>query len=125
MKQSQTQIEDQVALRYALAKSVNVLSLVHANVYFPTFSNGLKDIGTFLGCRWSAPDAWGIQSIVWRRRWEQTRNVALKDKLTLNAEDCLALKELQEQLYSGLSERCNKPTECLTSRRRVDMMLLK
>ena len=29
----------------ALAKAVNVLSAIHSSVYFPTFSNGLKEVG--------------------------------------------------------------------------------
>jgi len=34
--------------------SVNLLSEIFAQVYFPTFSNGLKDVGAWLGCEWSA-----------------------------------------------------------------------
>ena len=45
----------------------NVLSVIYGHVYFPTYSNGLKDIGRCLGCSWSEPDASGIQSIVWRK----------------------------------------------------------
>ena len=32
-----------------LERSVNVLSVVHSHIYFPTYSNSLKDIGRFLG----------------------------------------------------------------------------
>ena len=54
-----------------LAKAVNVLSVIHAHVYFPTFSNGLKDVGRYLGCSWTrAENASGLQSLVWRARWE-------------------------------------------------------
>jgi predicted RecB family nuclease len=49
---------------------VNVLSLIYAHIYFPTYSNGLKDIGHCIGCSWTEIDASGIQSIVWRARWE-------------------------------------------------------
>ena len=56
----------------ALDKAVNVLSVIHACVYFPTFSNGLKDVGRYLGCTWTDEDASGLQSLVWRARWEQT-----------------------------------------------------
>ena len=41
-------------------KSTNMLSLVYSNLYFPTYSNGLKEIGRYLGCTWSAPNASGI-----------------------------------------------------------------
>ena len=79
------------------SKAVNVLSVIHAHVYFPTFSNGLKDVGRYLGCTWTAEDASGLQSLVWRARWEQTGEVEWKDKLvTYNAEDCAALKKVTE-----------------------------
>jgi predicted RecB family nuclease len=72
-----------------LPRLVNVLSLVHAHVYFPTYSNGLKEIGKYLGFRWTEPDASGIQSLIWRRRWEETRSEEFKDMLTTyNLEDC-------------------------------------
>jgi predicted RecB family nuclease len=51
---------------------VNVLSTVFAHVYFPTYSNGLKEIGSYLGARWSDNLASGIESIAWRIRWEAT-----------------------------------------------------
>lgn len=73
----------------------NVLSLVYAHVYFPCYSNGLKDVGGYLGCSWSEPDASGIQSIVWRKRWEATKEKGWKQKLlTYNLEDCAALSKV-------------------------------
>jgi predicted RecB family nuclease len=81
----------------ALAKAVNVLSAIHAGVYFPTFSNGLKEVGRYLGCTWTEENASGLQSLAWRARWEQDREPAWKDKLlTYNAEDCAALKNVTE-----------------------------
>ena len=84
-----------------LARIVNVLSLIYTHVYFPTYSNGLKDIGQYLGCRWSAVEASGLQSIVWRRQWETTGAATFKDTLiTYNLEDCLALRTVTEFLYT-------------------------
>ncbi len=81
----------------ALDKAVNVLSFLHACVYFPTFSNGLKDVGRYLGCTWTDEKSSGLQSLVWRARWEQAREPVWKDKLvTYNAEDCAALKKVTE-----------------------------
>jgi predicted RecB family nuclease len=80
-----------------LANAVNVLSAIHACVYFPTFSNGLKEIGKYLGCTWTEEDASGLQSLVWRARWEQTRDQGWKDKLlTYNVADCAALMKVTE-----------------------------
>jgi predicted RecB family nuclease len=47
-----------------LNRSTNVLSMIYSNIYFPTYSNELKEIGRYLGCTWSDPSASGIQSIV-------------------------------------------------------------
>jgi predicted RecB family nuclease len=84
-----------------LANAVNVLSVIHASVYFPTFSNGLKDIGRYLDCAWTAEDAAGLQSLVWRARWEQTRDLSWKNMLlTYNAEDCVALRKVTEFVHA-------------------------
>jgi predicted RecB family nuclease len=80
-----------------LANAVNVLSVIHASVYFPTFSNGLKEIGRYLGYSWTEESVSGLQSLVWRARWEQGRDAIWKEKLvTYNAEDCAALKQVTE-----------------------------
>jgi hypothetical protein len=81
----------------ALGKTVNVLSVIHATVYFPTFSNGLKEVARHLGCTWTEENASGLQSLVWRARWEQLGEQCWKDKLlTYNAEDCAALRKVAE-----------------------------
>jgi predicted RecB family nuclease len=82
-----------------LGRLVNVLSAFYAHVYFPTYSNGLKDVAGYLGFRWADADASGVQSVVWRRRWEETGSAALKDRLTAyNLDDCVALKRVTEFL---------------------------
>jgi predicted RecB family nuclease len=82
-------------------KSTNILSVIYSNLYFPTYSNGLKEIGKYLGCTWSAPNASGIQSIVWRKKWKRSKDTKLKDTLIkYNYEDCVALKILTDFLYS-------------------------
>jgi len=62
---------------------VNILSVVHAHVYFPTILQ--RPQGTLPGI-WAsagtAADASGVQSIVWRRRWEETGAAVFKDLLT-------------------------------------------
>jgi hypothetical protein len=37
----------------ALDSSVNVLSVIFGQIYFPTYSNGLKEIAGWLGFVWS------------------------------------------------------------------------
>jgi predicted RecB family nuclease len=94
-----------------MLRLVNVLSVVHAHVYFPTYSNGLKEVGGLLGVRWTEASASGIQSIVWRRRWEEARSVTFKDMLTTyNLEDCAALKKVTEFLYAICSRQSQPRT---------------
>ncbi len=79
---------------------VNVNSYIHAKVYFPVYSNSLKDLGAFLGATWTAPNASGLQSLVWRHYWEQTHDTQYKKRLlTYNAEDCYALEKVVTKLY--------------------------
>jgi len=71
----------------------NVLSAIYGHVYFPTYSNDLKSIATFLGFNWSDPNASGLQSILWRQQWEQSKDKAWKEKIVIyNREDCNALR---------------------------------
>jgi hypothetical protein len=85
----------------ALERLVNVLSLVDAHAYFPAYSNGLKDVAACLGCRWTEPDASGLQSVVWRRRWEASGDERLKQALiTYNREDCAALGKVVDFFYA-------------------------
>jgi predicted RecB family nuclease len=84
-----------------LARSHNVLSTIRSHVYVPTYSNGLKDVARLLGFTWTAPDASGIQSVVWRRRWEAERGADLQQKLVeYNIDDCEALKRVTGFVYT-------------------------
>lgn len=95
--------EDEV--NWLLEKSVNILSFFSSTIYPPTYTNELKDIARFLGFRWSEQDASGIQSIVWRKRWELSHEVEYKNKLVqYNLEDCLALK-LTKALIISIGEK--------------------
>ncbi len=89
-----------------LARVVNILSIIYSHIYFPTYSNSLKNIGSYLGFNWTEADASGIQSIVWRNKWEQTGSQVLKEVLTTyNLEDCVALRKVTEFLYAICPEQ--------------------
>jgi predicted RecB family nuclease len=93
--------EEEATIDRIRARSCNVLAAIHSHVYFPTWSNGLKDIGTFLGALWSAPNASGIQSMAWRLAWESSHDGAVKQRLlAYNREDCLALRRVTEFILS-------------------------
>ena len=77
----------------AIATSINVLSVIFAKIYFPTYSNGLKEIAKYLGFEWSDSTSSGLQSIIWRHQWESMHSTSYREKLiTYNAEDCKALR---------------------------------
>jgi len=77
----------------AVKKSINLLSVIFAQVYFPTFSNRLKDIGHFLGAKWEGPVTSGLQSLGSRLEWERSAAPELKAALVAyNRDDCAAIE---------------------------------
>ncbi|MDP7196318.1 MAG: TM0106 family RecB-like putative nuclease [SAR202 cluster bacterium] len=78
---------------------ININTLIYGKVYFPLYSNSLKEIGEFIGARWSFPDPSGLQTLIWRYHWEKTKILKYKNQLiAYNKEDCMALKMLTEFL---------------------------
>jgi predicted RecB family nuclease len=78
---------------------VNINSQIYGKVYFPVNSNGLKEIGGFIGANWSLSNSTGVQSLVWRYMWEISQDIQYKDHLlTYNKDDCLALMLLTDYL---------------------------
>jgi RNase_H superfamily/Transposase IS66 family len=78
---------------------VNINTQIYSKVYFPVRSNGLKEIGGFIGASWTLPNSSGLQSLVWRYYWETTREAQYKSYLlTYNQDDCLALRLLTDEL---------------------------
>ncbi len=83
--------DDSVAAK-AIGLSLNFVSVMYAKIYFPTFSNGLKEIARSLGFKWSAAAASGLQSIAWREAWSSHKEPSEQQQLICyNAEDCEAL----------------------------------
>src|SRR2546427_9494806 len=67
---------------------VNVNRYIYGKVYFPVRSNRLKELGAFIGAKWTSPDASGLQSLVWRHHWEQTQDATYREVLAVyNRED--------------------------------------
>jgi predicted RecB family nuclease len=86
-----------------IANAINVVSITYAHVYFPTYSNGLKEIADYLGFRWSVVAASGLRTLIWRSQFEQSQDAGLKQKLiTYNAEDCQALQMVAETVWRVL-----------------------
>jgi predicted RecB family nuclease len=92
-------------VKRAMQTSKNVLSTIFAQVYFPTFSNQLKDIGHFLGVRWNGPVLSGFQSLACRLEWEQSLSPELKASLmAYNREDCIAIESVSSHLTKIIRE---------------------
>ncbi|MDX6498659.1 MAG: hypothetical protein QOG23_1919 [Blastocatellia bacterium] len=90
-----------------IATSVNLLSLIYGSIYFPTYSNGLKEISKYLGFNWSEQRASGLQSLMWRSQWESSRDDGIREKLiTYNSQDCEAL----ERLANTIVRLCDRAT---------------
>jgi predicted RecB family nuclease len=87
-----------------LERATNVLSVIHPHIYFPTYSNSLKDIGRFLGFQRADADATGLQSIIWRQTWNGNRAEELKARLLqYNQDDCRELKHITDFLLRVIS----------------------
>jgi predicted RecB family nuclease len=77
----------------AIEHAVNLIPFIFAHIYFPTFSNGLKEIAGYLGFHWPGPLASGLEAIVWRHRWEASGGLREKEALLdYNRKDCEALE---------------------------------
>jgi predicted RecB family nuclease len=89
----------------------NVLGAIRTNVYFPAYSNGLKDVASFLGSLWTGTVTSGIDCIAARMRWEESKDSVIKAQiLDYNRQDCLALQRVANFLISlGSSESTANP----------------
>ena len=82
-----------------IERLLNVNTCIYGKIYFPVYSNSLKDICNYLGLSWSSPNASGLQSIVWRHEYDQSKDNSYRELLqTYNLEDCLNLKGLTDHL---------------------------
>jgi predicted RecB family nuclease len=88
-------------LNSMIDSSNNVLSVVHSHVYFPTYSNTLKEVATHLGFNWRHPEASGAHSIIWREQWGEAADPSLKARLIgYNEDDCMALRVVSDFIRS-------------------------
>jgi predicted RecB family nuclease len=101
----------------AVTHATNLLSFIYAQIYFPTYSNGLKEVAGYLGFRWSGSLTSGLETIVCRHRWEASRDPTLKQTLLdYNRQDCEAL----EVVANGLVDLNRAaPADSMSSEREV------
>ena len=90
----------------AIASALNLVSVMFATIYFPTFSNGLKEIGGRLGFAWSETKASGLHAILWRHIWESSKdNVSRERLIGYNAEDCRVLEIVAQAVSQNGDEQ--------------------
>jgi hypothetical protein len=121
MKTRYSEVAGASALIDELVKtSTNVVSLIYAHIYFPTYSNTLKDIANFLGFTWTHEGASGLHAMKWRSQWELSREPALKDRLiAYNTDDCKALERVFGAIARLGGEKAN---EALSTERTADVV---
>lgn len=87
------------SVQHVTAQLINLNSHVHGKLYFPTRSNSLKDLARIIGMSWRSSIASGLQSLVWRYRWEEAHDAQYRQLLfEYNEDDCRALRFLADQL---------------------------
>jgi predicted RecB family nuclease len=82
-----------------IGTSVNLVGRIYGKIYFPTFSNSLKEIGRYLGFEWTWPQASGAAALLLRRAWELGVDEGLKRELIeYNMDDCRAAARVADAL---------------------------
>lgn len=95
-------------VKQIITSSCNLLSFFYSHIYVPTYSNELKEIGKYLGFKWTNEKASGIQSIVWRKKWEITKEEIYKNTLIqYNTEDCEVLLKVKSLINSIIRNQDN------------------
>ena len=105
-----------------ISSAVNLVAVIYAKAYFPTYGNGLKDIAGYLGFRWTEAGASGLLAVARRRYWEYSGVDSLKQAiLQYNAEDCAAAQVVAE----SLAALGGSPTSAAGGRGAIDVTTLK
>ena len=82
-----------------IGTSVNLVGCIYGKIYFPTFSNSLKEVGRYLGFEWNWPQASGAAAPSLRRAWELGTDDGLKRELIgYNMDDCRAAAKVTDAL---------------------------
>lgn len=89
-----------IDVKEVMDRMVNINQYIYGKIYFPTYSNKLKELAKYLGFKWQAQESSGIQSIVWRYYWEQGQLKYKEILIDYNRDDCIALSILVSELQN-------------------------
>jgi predicted RecB family nuclease len=82
-----------------LTSSVNLVACIYGRVYFPTYSNSLKEVARHLGYDWGWPHASGASAVMLRKTWDLSASDRIKDLLlAYNMDDCRAAAVVADAL---------------------------
>jgi predicted RecB family nuclease len=82
-----------------IGTSVNLVGCIYGRIYFPTFSNSLKEVGRYLGFEWNWPQASGAAALSLRRAWELSADDGLKrEVIGYNMDDCRAAAKVADAI---------------------------
>jgi predicted RecB family nuclease len=108
MKERHDSLQGESVAARAVDSALNLVSVMFAKIYCPTFSNGLKEIGGWLGYVWIENNSSGLSAIRWRHEWEQTSERSSKETLLrYNSDDCAAL----ELLVNAVLQVAHQPAQ--------------
>jgi predicted RecB family nuclease len=79
--------------------SLNLVGCIYGKIYFPTYSNSLKEIGRYLGFEWTSQRASGAAAPILRRASELGVDGGFKRELIgYNMDDCRAAATVADAL---------------------------
>ena len=82
-----------------IESSINLIDSIYGKIYFPTYSNSLKDVARYLGFKWTWPQVTGAATPLLRKVWELSPKEESKDLLICyNMDDCKAAAVVAETL---------------------------
>lgn len=117
---------NQEQLAAIIQRSVNVLSLIYPHVYFPTYSNSLKEIAPYVCQSFDSQNATGLDSIVWRMQWESECDAHSRTQLhEYNQSDCKRLKQLTDFIAYRISNELEATEDGITVNRTDKMQLVR
>lgn len=91
--------DDAEFVDHLIGSSINLVACVYGRVYFPTYSNSLKEVAPYLGYNWDWPHASGAASVLMRKTWELSTVGEVKTLLlAYNMDDCRAAAVVADAL---------------------------
>lgn len=91
--------EDAEFVDRLIGSSVNLIACIYGSVYFPTYSNSLKEVARHLGYKWAWTNASGASAVLLRKTWELSAGDDVKNLLVAyNMDDCRAAAVVADAL---------------------------